>query len=149
MQRGGRRGRGARGLARGRGRGNAAAIHNVPLGLGVQNEGNDSGEDELQAQIDEFLALPADINDDIPQEFLEEEEEEDIDVNFGNLGLGQIPANLPVDPAVAPANVPTHVIIAALNNNDNRINGRVLCVVKSQMKKLWNFIVIFHQLISS
>ncbi len=41
MQNGGRRGRVARGAGRSRGRGNAAAIQNAPLGLGVQNEGSD------------------------------------------------------------------------------------------------------------
>ena len=58
MQRGGRRGRGVRGGgARGRGRGRNAAVQNEHLHQNIENEAYDSGPDELQDQIDEFIAL--------------------------------------------------------------------------------------------
>ena len=76
MQRRGRRGRGVReGGTRGRGRGRKAAVQNEHLHQNIENEAYDSGSDEFQDQIDEFIALPVDINTEIHQEDLVEEEE--------------------------------------------------------------------------
>jgi hypothetical protein len=47
----------------------------VHLDQNVENEAYDSGPDELQDQIDEFIALPVDIHTEIHQEDLVEEEE--------------------------------------------------------------------------
>ena len=71
MQRWGRRGRGARrNVARGRGRGRNAAVQNVHLDQNIENEAYDSSSDDLQDQIDEFIALPVDIHTEIYQEDL-------------------------------------------------------------------------------
>ena len=70
--------------------------------------------------------MPVDINAEIHQEDLVEEEEVGELVNsLENVGIEENLLNLQIGPAQIIANILTHINIAAMNNDDNRINGRI------------------------
>ncbi len=125
MVRGRGRGRGGRAPVAAQGRGRGRGNQNQPLNVAViAGEENDSGPDDIMGQVDEFDAPPLAIEDDFHVEAIDDEDADVFLNNLPNLGIGENLANLPVGPAVAPANVPSHQVIAALGNNQDRINGR-------------------------
>ena len=92
----------------------------------------------LQDQIDEFIALPDDINDKIHQEDLAKEKEEVAEIveGFENVVIEGNLLNLQNVYSEAPANTSSHTNITETNNNDNRLSGRIYVRSEVQNAKI-------------